>query len=84
MAPLASIPYSQRRNAVLAAVLKTLLTPANADIAIRTRVNRPHNIHGPERIDGLVININRSLAYVAWPNGETTVESVKHLVTIVA
>jgi hypothetical protein len=77
-------PYSQRRNAVLAAVLKTLLTPANADIAIRTRVNRPHNIHGPERIDGLVININRSLAHVAWPNGETTVESVKHLVTIVA
>ena len=66
------------------AVLKTFLTPTNADIAIRTRVNRPHNILGPERIDGLVININRSLAYVAWPNGETTVESVKHLVTIVA
>ena len=39
---------------------------------------------GPERTDGLVINVHRGVANVAWPNGETTVESVKHLVPIVA
>lgn len=66
------------------AVLKTMLTPANADIQIRGRVNRVHSVLGPERIDGLVINLNRGVAYVAWPNGETTIESVRYLVAIIA
>jgi hypothetical protein len=38
---------------------------------------------GPERVDGLVININRGVAYVAWRNGDTTIESLKHLVPII-
>ena len=66
------------------AVLKTMLTPADADIQIRSRVNRVHSVLGPERIDGLVINLNRGVAYVAWPNGETTIESVRYLVAIIA
>jgi hypothetical protein len=70
-------------KAVLAA-LKTIFTPANADIGVRSRVNRVHNLLGPERTDGLVINVHRGVANVAWPNGETTIESVKHLVPIVA
>jgi len=66
------------------AVLKNVFTAANPDIAPRIRVNRAHNILGPERIDGLVINVKRGIAHVAWPNGETTVERTKHLVPIVA
>jgi len=66
------------------AALKNVLTPAAAGIEPRTRVNRVHNILGAERVDGLVINVNRGVAYVSWPNGETTIESVKHLVEIVA
>ena len=66
------------------AVLKTFLTPLNADIKIRARVNRVHNLLGPERTDGLVLNVHRGVAYVAWPDGETTIESIKHLVPIVA
>jgi len=66
------------------AALKTIFTPAHADIGVRSRVNRVHNLLGPERTDGLVINLHRGIANVAWPNGETTVESVKHLVPIVA
>ena len=66
------------------AVLKTFLTQSNAHIEVRTRVNRMHNLLGPERTDGLVINLHRGVAYVTWPNGETTIESVKHLVPIVA
>lgn len=65
------------------AVLKTFLAPANTDIEVRTRVNRVHNMLGPERTDGLVINIHRGVAYVAWPNGETTIENLKHLVPII-
>lgn len=64
--------------------LKTMLTAAEADIRVRTRVNRMHNLLGPERIDGLVINLQRDVAYVAWPNGETTVESTRYLVPIIA
>jgi hypothetical protein len=66
------------------AVLKTFLTPSNADIKIRARVNRVHNMLGPERTDGLVLNVHRGVAYIAWPDGETTIESIKHLVPIVA
>ncbi len=66
------------------AALKTILATGNSGIEIRARVNRVHNLFGPERIDGLVINMHNGVAYVAWPNGETTVESVKHLVPIVA
>jgi len=65
-------------------VLKAMLTSADAEIGIRTRVNRVHNVLGPERIDGLVINLKRDVAYVAWPNGETTVERTRHLVPIIA
>jgi len=66
------------------AVLKSILSSADAEIRIRSRVNRVHNMLGPERVDGLVINIHRGVAYVAWPNGETTIESTRHLVAIVA
>lgn len=66
------------------AALKNVLSPAVAAIEPRTRVNRVHNILGPERVDGLVINVHRGVAYVSWPNGETTIENVKHLVEIVA
>jgi hypothetical protein len=66
------------------AVLKSILTSADAEIRIRTRVNRVHNMLGPERVDGLVLNIHRGVAYVAWPNGETTIESTNYLVPIVA
>jgi hypothetical protein len=68
----------------LLAVLKNVLTPANADIAPHARVNRVHSILGPERIDGLVISVTRGMARVAWPNGQTTVESIRYLVPIVA
>jgi hypothetical protein len=66
------------------AALKSILSSADAEIRIRARVNRVHNLLGPERVDGLVINIKRGVAYVAWPDGETTIESIKHLVPIVA
>ena len=64
-------------------LLKNLLISANPEIEARARVNRIHNLTGPERVDGLVVNLNRGVAYVAWPNGETTVESVRHLVAII-
>lgn len=65
------------------ALLKSVLTPAPSAIEMRTRVNRIHNLTGPERTDGLVVNLHRGVAYVAWPNGDTTVESTKHLVPII-
>ena len=66
------------------ALLKNILTPSHCEIEPRVRVNRIHTLIGPERIDGLVINVTQGLAYVAWPNGDTTVESTKHLVPIIA
>jgi hypothetical protein len=66
------------------AALMNFFSPAESDIAVRSRVNRVHNILGAERVDGLVINVSRGVAHVAWPNGETTVESIKYLCTIVA
>ncbi len=66
------------------ALLKNILTPSHCEIEPRARVNRIHTLIGPERIDGLVINVTQGLAYVAWPNGDTTVESTKHLVPIIA
>ena len=66
------------------ALLKSILSPSHCEIEPRVRVNRVYTVIGPERIDGLVINVNRGLAYVAWPNGDTTVESTKHLVPIIA
>jgi hypothetical protein len=65
------------------ALLRSALAPSHAEIEMRARVNRIHTVTGPERVDGLVINLNRGVAYVAWPNGDTTIESVKHLVPIV-
>jgi hypothetical protein len=49
----------------------------------RIKGNRIHTMTGPERVDGLVININRGVAYVAWRNGDTTIESLKHVVPII-
>ena len=66
------------------ALLRSVLSPSRCEIEPRVRVNRVHTLIGPERIDGLVINVNQGLAYVAWPNGDTTVESTKHLVPIIA
>ena len=66
------------------ALLRSVLSPSHCEIEPRVRVNRVHTLMGPERVDGLVINVNRGLAYVAWPNGGTTVESTKHLVPIIA
>ncbi len=66
------------------ALLKSVLTPAHCEIEPRDTVNRIHTVIGPERVDGLVINVSGGLAYVAWPNGDTTVESTKHLVPIIA
>ena len=65
------------------ALLKSALTAPHSPIEMRARVNRIHTVTGPERVDGLVINLNRGVAYVAWPNGDTTIESVKHLVPII-
>ena len=65
-------------------VFKTLFSAPAAPIDVRTRVNRVHNLLGPERTDGLVVNLHRGVANVAWPNGETTIERVKHLVPIIA
>jgi len=67
----------------LFALLKSILSPTAEDIEIRARVNRVHTLTGPERVDGLVINVARGVAYVSWPNGETTLESVRHLVPII-
>jgi hypothetical protein len=64
------------------ALLKTIFPPRQ-DIEVRARVNRIHTATGPERVDGLVINTSRGVAYVTWPNGETTLESVRHLVPII-
>ena len=63
-------------------LLKTIFSP-QPELEVRTRVNRIHNMTGAERTDGLVINTRYGVAYVAWPNGETTMESVRHLVPIV-
>jgi hypothetical protein len=65
-------------------LLRSVLFPAHCEIEPRSRVNRVNTLIGPERIDGLVINVNHGLAYVAWPNGDTTVESTRHLVPIIA
>jgi hypothetical protein len=65
------------------ALLKNLIHSPIPEIQARARVNRIHNLTGPERVDGFVINLHRGVAYVAWPNGETTVESVRHLVPII-
>lgn len=64
--------------------LKNLLSPERPAIAVRTRVNRVHNHLGPERLDGLVVKLHGDVAYVAWPDGETTIESVRQLAQIVA
>jgi len=80
----ASPPSIQDTEKAVLAALKTIFTPADRGVGVRTRVNRVHNLLGPERTDCLVINVHRGIANVAWPNGETTVESVKHLVPIVA
>jgi len=64
-------------------LLKNILITNHEKIAVRARVNRMHNITGPERTDGLVMNVQGGVAYVVWPNGDTTQESVKHLVPIV-
>jgi hypothetical protein len=66
------------------ALLRSVLSPSHCEIEPRSRVNRFQTLIGPERIDGLVINVSHGLAYVAWPNGDTTVESTKHLVPIIA
>jgi hypothetical protein len=66
------------------ALLKNVLSPSHCEIEPQARVNRIHTLTGPERIDGYVINVSHGLAYVAWPNGHTTIESVRHLVPIVA
>lgn len=65
------------------ALLKSALAPNHSEIEMRARVNRIHTLTGPERVDGLVINLNRGVAYVSWPNGDTTIESVRHLVPII-
>ena len=74
---------TEREFGVLA-LLKSVLSPSHLKIEPRSRVNRIQSLIGPERVDGLVINVNRGVAYVAWPNGDTTMESTKHLVPIVA
>jgi len=66
------------------ALLKNILTSSHSEIEPRVRVNRVNTLVGPERVDGLVINVTQGLAYVAWPNGDTTVENTKHLVPIIA
>lgn len=66
------------------ALLKNVLSPSRCEIEPQARVNRIHTLTGPERIDGFVINVSHGLAYVAWPNGDTTIESVRHLVPIIA
>jgi hypothetical protein len=73
-----------KKEFLVFALLKNALISTQAEIELRARVNRIHNLTGPERTDGLVINLNRGVAYVAWPNGDTTIESVRHLVTIIA
>ncbi len=66
------------------ALLRSVLSPSHCEIEPQTRVNRVNTLIGPERIDGVVINVNHGLAYVAWPNGDTTVESIRQLVPIIA
>ena len=66
------------------ALLKNILTSSHSEIEPRVRVNRVNTLVGPERVDGLVINVTQGLAYVAWPNGDTTVGNTKHLVPIIA
>jgi hypothetical protein len=72
------------RSLGVLALLRSVLSPSHLKIEPRARVNRVQTLIGPERIDGLVINVNQGVAYVAWPNGDTTMESTKHLVPIIA
>jgi hypothetical protein len=71
------------KESAVFALLKNAFMPTPAEIEMRARVNRIHTMTGPERVDGLVINIQRGVAYVAWPNGDTTIESLRHLVPII-
>jgi len=66
------------------ALLRILFFPPREEIDVRARVNRIHTVTGPERTDGLVLNVSRGMAYVSWPNGDTTIERVRHLVAIIA
>jgi len=80
----AALPtHSMLQELSMLALLKILFSPRD-EIGVRARVNRIHTITGPERIDGLVLNVRRGIAYVSWPNGDTTRESVRHLVAIIA
>jgi hypothetical protein len=72
------------RSLGVLALLRSVLSPSHLKIEPRARVNRVQTLIGPERIDGLVINVNQGVAHVAWPNGDTTMESTKHLVPIIA
>jgi hypothetical protein len=65
------------------ALLKNVLAPTPSRIEMRARVNRIHGLSGPERTDGLVVNLHRGVAYVTWPDGDTTIESTRHLVPII-
>lgn len=76
--------FDPSRSVFVLATLKNLLSPEQPAIALRARVNRVHNHLGPERLEGLVVKLHGDVAYVAWPDGETTIESVRHLAVIVA
>jgi hypothetical protein len=64
------------------AVLKAVLKTRRPSIAPRTAVNLVNMFNGPERTDGVVEAIYGDRAYVEWPNGAKSFESVRRLVRI--
>ena len=63
-------------------VLRAALNTRRPSIAPRSVVNLVNAFHGPERTDGVVEAIYGDQAYVEWPNGVKSYESLKRLVRI--
>ena len=63
-------------------VLRSAFNTRRPSIGPRSVVNLVHVFSGPERTDGVVEAIYGDRAYVEWPNGAKSFESVKRLVRI--
>jgi hypothetical protein len=64
-------------------MLRRLFAARTAQIRAQAKVNRIHGFRGPEKTDGVVGSVHDGYAYVEWPNGDRSLESVSDLVPIV-
>jgi hypothetical protein len=62
--------------------LRAALNTRRPSIVPRSAVNLVNAFNGPERTDGVVEAIYGDHAYVEWPNGAKSYESLKRLVRI--